>query len=94
MLRNENFLTLSDGWDLTINYCDQPNVLEESQKMASQFGADREDTDEISAANRRFEVSTDPDPDMDRFSDFATALEALTLFNGAVAFDPEISEFM
>jgi hypothetical protein len=87
-------LALSDGWEIRIGLNDEAHVIEESQEIVEEFGASRPDADRLATANRRFEVSTDPDPDMDRFNDYVLVLETLMSFEGAAAFDPQAGEFV
>lgn len=92
--RESETLVLSDGWTIRVDFSAAAHVVVESREIVAAFGRDRADAEVLATADRRFEIDTDPDPGMNRFNDYVLALEALTAFEGAVAFEPQSCTFV
>lgn len=75
------------GWTCSVHLSSEPHVLIESQQMAEIFAAARLDKDEIATCNRRFEVISEPDPNIDYFNDYIFILQALESFPGIKIWD-------
>lgn len=88
-------LTLTiEEWEMIISLNNSPHVLAESKEMAEEFAAARPDKDEIAACDRRFEISTDADADMEYFNDYALMTERLGNLEGAKIWEGAQQEFM
>ena len=83
---------IGDWWiSLTLN--EMPHVIEESREIAEDYAAERPDSALIAACDRRIEVSSAEDPDMDYFNDYLFVLEPLEAL-GAILFDDETEMFL
>jgi hypothetical protein len=82
------------GWKLRVQLNAKPWVAEESREIAQQFGQNRPDRNILSMAARRFEVSSDPDPDMDYFNVYVGIIEAIESIADVVCFEPGTGEFI
>jgi hypothetical protein len=83
-----------NNWELRIWYEEKPEVLVESQEIASNFATKRDDATIIASCNRRFITSADRDPKMDYFNDYVFVLEALESINGIILFNPDDGTFI
>jgi hypothetical protein len=87
---NGNELTLTDGeWDYRLVLQSGPEVLEESEGLASRL-AGLEDDSAMRTCDRRVEVwSETPDPFMEHFEKHFQVLDVLRTFKGVILVDPK-----
>ena len=76
-------------WRMQIALNTNSDILEDSRKIAQEYGQGRSDSDIIASCDRRIEVLCEPDPNGDHFNDYVSVLEALEKIPGAILFDPE-----
>lgn len=79
-------------WEIRITKEEAETVLEESREIAGSIGSHRADRDRIAGCRRRFSLSSDDDPEMDRFNDYLFIVEILEKIPGAILI--EDGEFM
>ncbi|WP_050046165.1 hypothetical protein [Scytonema millei] len=91
----ENRLAVTfDNWSLYIYLNSEPEVLKESQEIASTFAHNHPDRAVIATCKSRFEISSDSDPSMAHFNDYILVVEQLSELPGAFVFEHATQEFM
>lgn len=91
----ENEITIMfNNWNLYIGYSDEEYVLEESKEMAVNSAKGKPEQEKIAGCKARFEMSADPDPNMDFFNDSCYVLEEIEKFNAVYVFDSNDSSFI
>lgn len=92
---DEDEITLAFvNWNLYVGFSNEDNVLEESKEMAEMSAKGKAEQNEIAKCKTRFEMSADPDPNMDFFNDSCYVLEMIESFNDVYVFDSNDSSFM
>jgi hypothetical protein len=76
-----------NGWKLFIRLSTATGNQEESQEIADRLGTQCPVDLRLKPYGARFEITSDPDPNMDYFNDYVFVVEALSSFEGAVALD-------
>jgi hypothetical protein len=101
LLSKNEFIDISqielkiNSWFLyiTLNY--DPYVSKEAIEIAEKYiFEDHDRKASLENCNSRFEVYSDPDPNMDYFNFYVWVVELLCEYKGAVAFDPQSLYFI
>ncbi|MBA4062830.1 MAG: hypothetical protein C0501_03825 [Isosphaera sp.] len=90
--RSGDAVTVSQGgWELYVAVVQGPHVPDETVGITDRLaGFDRAEAEALAQSDRRVEVWTDtPDPFMEHFNDYLSAVEVLKSFPGVVAVDPK-----
>lgn len=95
-------ITLSDGelsfrrgkWSMEIYEDSGPHVIGEAKEIADSAGPLMTSSGMLALSRRRFDLSSDPDPEAKRTNDFLDVVIELSSFPGAVAFDPSMGIFI
>ncbi|MBA3664653.1 MAG: hypothetical protein H0W61_10640 [Bacteroidetes bacterium] len=92
---NGSLLTLNvNDWKLYIRYNSDSHVLKESQELAEEFAGDKPEKNQIAVCASRFEMSADPDVNMDYFNDSLFAQEKIEDFSNVFVFDANARGFL
>lgn len=90
----DHIAIVSGTWGLRIRLNTGEDVLQESQEIVRRYGSVQADPSRLAAIDTRFELESDPDPDMEHFNDYLLAVESLTrAFNG-IAFECHTEQFL
>ncbi|PZR22645.1 MAG: hypothetical protein DI535_25700 [Citrobacter freundii] len=80
-----------DSYNFRIHYSDEPHVAVEAAELAEDSDADWSekhfDKEKLKSSSKRFELSGDPDYDMDYFNDSLYIVEIIEKFNGVIVFN-------
>lgn len=95
-------ITLKDGelsfrrgrWSMEIYEDSSPHVIGEAKEIAATYGARLPNSGMLTLSRRRFDLSSDPDPNMDHHEDYLDVVEEIGSFPGAVVFEPETGTFI
>ncbi len=82
-----------DSWPIRVWCAKEPHVLQESGEIAELFATERQDRGIIASSDRRFEVSYEPDPDMNYFNTWLFVIEKLFPLVQGKVFDPTDGTF-
>jgi hypothetical protein len=89
--RDGEVVTISKGnWEMYLAVVSGPHVVTETIGITDRLaGFEREEAEALASSNKRIEIWTDtPDPFMEHFNDYLTAVEVLKSFKGVVVVDP------
>jgi hypothetical protein len=90
-VRSGDTVTVSKGnWSINVAVVTGPHVPGETVGITDKIaGFEIAEAAELAASDRRVEVWTDdPDPFMEHFNDYLSAVEVLKSFHGVTAVDP------
>ena len=76
-----------DGWHLSVGLVAGPRVAAEAAAVAPKVAADDPGAASLAAWSTRFELRTEPDPDLARFNDYLVAAETLAEAYGGEVVD-------
>jgi len=82
------------GWGLRIRLVTGEDVLLESQELVQRYGSGRADLVFLASVNTRFEMESDPDPDMEHFDYYLLTVECLTDAFKGIAFECHTEKFL
>jgi hypothetical protein len=87
--QNADGIVVSNAdWEIHLTMNESGTVLDESREIAGHIGG-ADDALDIAGCARRVELASDtPDPMMEHFNDYLTAVEVLQSFTGLIAVDP------
>ncbi|MGZ4043154.1 MAG: hypothetical protein ACXVNM_00110 [Bacteroidia bacterium] len=95
LLLSDKLLTLCIyDWKLYVRYSNESHIKKESQEMAESFAMDKPEKHSIAACSARFEMSADPDINMDYFNDSLFVQEKIENFKNVYVFDSNASAFV
>jgi len=94
LLSETTFTLCVYDWKLYVKYNNEPHVVKESMKLAESFAMDKPQKSAISACRARFEMSADPDINMDYFNDSLFVQEKIENFKNVYVFDSNAGSFI
>jgi hypothetical protein len=84
-----------NDWSIDISYNNEPYVLEEAIEISEKYSS--EDSDRqlfLEKCNSRFEIYSNPDPNMDYFNYYMWILGIFSEYEGVIIFDPQSTCFV
>lgn len=92
IILTDKLITIAfDSYNFRIHYSDAPHVAAEAAALAEDSHADWSekhfDKEKLKSSSKRFELSGDPDFDMDYFNDSLYIVEIIEQFNGVIVFN-------